>query len=56
MGSGRVLWLGAVNELLSDLRAAVDALRAATARLDAALVKTNVRPFMRARVADLGPG
>lgn len=39
-------------ELLSDLQAAVDALRAATARLDAALVKTNVRPFMRARVGD----
>lgn len=49
-----------MDELLSDLRAAVDALRAATARLDVALVKTDVRPFMRARVliTDLriGPG
>jgi len=41
-----------VKGSLSDLHAAVDSLRAATARLDAALSGANVQPFIRARVGD----
>jgi hypothetical protein len=41
-----------VKGLLSDLNEAVDSLRAATARLDAALSGLNVQPFLRARVGD----
>jgi hypothetical protein len=41
-----------MDSLLSDLRNGVESFRTTTARLDAALLQTSVRPFLRARLGD----